>query len=120
MIKREIYLKRISPFIDKPVIKVITGIRRSGKSTFLKLMIQELYKRGISKKNVLYINKDSLEFDHIGTYAELNDFVRKKFKGIRSKKYLFIDEVQEIMEWEKAAASFLANKTADIYVTGSN
>lgn len=120
MIKREKYLKRINPFIDKPVIKVITGIRRCGKSTFLKLLMDELCEKNINKKNILYINKDSLEFDQINTYKDLNDFVLKKFKGIRGNKYLFIDEVQEINEWEKAAASFYANKTADIYITGSN
>jgi uncharacterized protein len=120
MIKREKYLKRIAPFIDRPVIKVITGIRRSGKSTFLKLLMNELSGRGTRRKNIVYINKDSLEFDHIITCTELNEFVKKKFRGIRGKKYLLIDEVQEIKEWEKAAASFLANKTADIYITGSN
>ena len=120
MIKREKYLKRIAPFIDKPVIKVITGIRRCGKSTFLKLIINELTGRGINKKNILFINKDSLEFDQIISYSELNDYVIKKFKGIRGKKYLFIDEVQEIKKWEKAVASFLANKIADIYIAGSN
>ena len=120
MIKREKYLKRINPFIDKPVIKVITGIRRCGKSTFLKLLMDELCEKNINKKNILYINKDSLEFDQINTYKDLNNFVLKKFKGIRGNKYLFIDEVQEINEWEKSAASFYANKTADIYITGSN
>jgi predicted AAA+ superfamily ATPase len=115
MIKREKYLKRIGPFIDKPLIKVITGIRRCGKSTFLNLLMNDLSGRGVSRKN-----KDSLEFDQIITYSELNDFVNTRFKGIRGKKYLFIDEVQEIQEWEKAAVSFLTNKTADIYITGSN
>jgi hypothetical protein len=120
MIKREKYLNRIKPFINKPVIKVITGIRRCGKSTFLKMLIEELCHNKISRKNILYINKDSLEFDSITTYKELNRFVLNKFKGIRGRKYLFIDEIQEIREWEKAVASFLANKTADIFVTGSN
>lgn len=120
MIKREKYLNRIVPFINKPVIKVITGIRRCGKSTFLKLLIKELSDKGADKRNILYINKDSLEFDFIASFSALNDYVKKRFKGLRGKKYLFIDEVQEINGWEKAASSFLANKTADIYVTGSN
>jgi predicted AAA+ superfamily ATPase len=120
MIKREIYINRISPFIDKPVIKVITGIRRCGKSTFIKLLIDYLKKRKVKTANIVFIKKDSLEFDNINTYSDLNDFVIKKFKGIRGKKYLFIDEVQEIKNWEKAIASFFTNKTADIYITGSN
>ena len=120
MIKREKYLKRIRPFIDKPVIKVITGIRRCGKSTFLKMLINELAERGVSKKNIIYINKDSLEFDQIKGYSELNEYVIRKLKGLKGRKYLLIDEVQEIKEWEKAIASFLTNATADIYLTGSN
>jgi predicted AAA+ superfamily ATPase len=120
MIKREKYLKRIRPFIDKPVIKVITGIRRCGKSTFLKMLINELAGRGVSKKNIIYINKDSLEFDQIKGYSELNEYVIRKLKGLKGRKYLLIDEVQEIKEWERAIASFLTNATADIYITGSN
>jgi uncharacterized protein len=120
VIKREKYLKRIRPFIDKPVIKVITGIRRCGKSTFLKILIDDLINNNINRKNIVFINKDSLEFDSINTYKDLNDYVLGKFKGIKGKKYLFIDEVQTIEKWEKAVAGFLADNIADIYVTGSN
>ncbi len=120
MIKRDKYLNRIAPFINKPVIKVITGIRRCGKSTFLRMLIKELTEKGAGKKNILYINKDSIEFDFISSYSELNSYVKNQYKGVRGKKYLFIDEVQEICGWEKAVSSFLTNKTADIYVTGSN
>lgn len=120
MIRREKYINRISPFINKPVIKVITGIRRCGKSTFLKILMDDLINSNISKENILFINKDSLEFDHINTYNDLNDFVLKKFKRVKGNKYLFIDEVQEIAEWERAVGSFYADKIADIYITGSN
>lgn len=120
MIKREKYLQRISPFIDKPLIKVITGIRRCGKSTFLKILINDLKQKKTNQKNIVFINKDSLEFDIINTYKDLNDYVTEKFKGINGKKYLFIDEVQAIEKWEKAIAGFFADNIADIYVTGSN
>ena len=120
MIKREIYINRITPFINKPVIKVITGIRRCGKSTFLKILMENLTDSKIDQKNILFINKDSLDFDHIKTYSDLNGFVLKKFKGVNGNKYLFIDEVQQIEKWEKAVAGFFAEKEADIYVTGSN
>ncbi len=120
MIKREKYTNRITPFINKPVIKVITGIRRCGKSTFLKMLIDDLINSKINQKNILFINKDSLEFDHINTYNDLNDFVLNKFKGVKGNKYLFIDEVQQIGKWEKAVAGFFADKIADIYITGSN
>jgi hypothetical protein len=99
---------------------VITGIRRCGKSTFLKMLITSLKEKNISDQNILSINKDSLEFDQINTYKDLNDFVLNKFKGVKGRKFLLIDEVQEISEWERAVASFFANNTADIFITGSN
>lgn len=120
MIKREKYLSRIKPFINKPIIKVITGVRRSGKSILLKLLIAELKDLQINEQNILYINKDSLEFDFIRNYDDLYKYAKEKLKQIKGTKYLFIDEIQEITEWEKAVASFFADDFADIYITGSN
>ena len=120
MIQREGYIKQISPFIDKPIIKVITGIRRCGKSTFLKLICKSLIDKGVKPENILLINKDSLEFDLMTTYKQLVSYVADRFKEIEGKKYLFIDEVQEIEGWEKALSGFLTDNTADLFVTGSN
>ena len=120
MQKRTRYINTIKPFIDKPVIKVITGIRRCGKSTFLKLLIKQLEEKGIPQNNIVFINKDSLQFDFITDYKELNKYVTNKFKKVKGKKYVFIDEIQEINEWEKAVTSFLTDNIADIYITGSN
>jgi len=120
MITREKYLKQISPFMDKPVIKVITGIRRCGKSTFLKQIIRELTERGVGSSNILLINKDSLEFDWLEDYRQLVEYVLGHFKDVKGKKYLFIDEIQEIEGWEKAVSGFFADNVADIYITGSN
>ncbi len=120
MILRERYLKQIAPFIDKPVIKVITGIRRCGKSTFLKMIRILLIDKGVKPENILLINKDSLEFDSLSTYKQLVKYVNEKFKNVKGKRYLFIDEVQEISGWEKALSGFLADKTADLFITGSN
>lgn len=120
MIKRDIYLDRIAPFIDKPIIKAITGIRRCGKSTFLKLLMNELGGKGISPDNLIYINKDSLKFDFIRTYSDLQNYVSEALNSDQSKKYLFIDEVQEIEQWERAVAGFFTDEAADIYITGSN
>jgi len=106
--------------MDKPIIKVITGIRRCGKSTFLRILIDDLINNKINQRNIVFINRDSLEFDSINTYMNLNDYVLEKFKGVKGKKYLFIDEVQTIEKWEKAIAGFFADNIADIYVTGSN
>ena len=120
MIIREKYLNRIKPFINKPLIKIITGIRRCGKSTFLKILIDDLIRSKVNPENILLINKDSLEFDHINTYTDLNDFVASKFQKIKGNRYLFIDEIQTIENWEKAVAGFFTDNIADIYITGSN
>ncbi len=120
MINRERYIRQISPFIGKPVIKVITGIRRCGKSTFLKMISASLTNKSVAPDNIILINKDSLEFDFIRDYKDLNKYVKTQIKGKTGTKYLFIDEIQEIEGWEKAVAGFLADNVADIFITGSN
>lgn len=120
LINRENYIEKIEPFLNKPVVKVISGMRRIGKSSIVKLIIQKLKQEGTSDENILYINKESLEFDFIKTYKDLDNYVKDKLIKAKGKKYLFIDEVQEIEKWEKAILSFLANNLADIFITGSN
>lgn len=120
MYNRKYYIDKIGRFIDKPVIKVITGMRRTGKSCILKLVIEELKSKGVSEKNILYINKESLDFDFIKTYSDLNRYVKRFYSNVRGVKYLFIDEIQEIKSWEKAVASFFTEGGIDIYITGSN
>jgi len=120
LINRENYIKKIEPFLNKPVVKIISGMRRIGKSSIIKLIIQKLKQEGISDENILYINKESLEFDFIKTYKDLDNYVKGKLIKAKGKKYLFIDEVQEIEKWEKAILSFLTNNLADIFITGSN
>ena len=120
MYKRNLYIDRISPYIGKPVIKVITGMRRVGKSCFLQMIINELRAQKITPKCILYINKELLEYDFIQNYKDLNRYVKDAFSGIKTQKYLFVDEIQEISGWEKAIASYLAEGDFDIYITGSN
>jgi len=120
MYKRNLYIDRISPFIGKPVIKVITGMRRVGKSCLLQLVINELRARGITQKHILYINRESLKYDFIQDYKDLYQYVKDAFTGVKAKKYLFVDEIQEISGWERAIASCLADGGFDIYITGSN
>ncbi|MFH1580509.1 MAG: ATP-binding protein [Pseudomonadota bacterium] len=120
MYKRNLYVDRIRPYIGKPVIKIITGMRRVGKSCFLQLIINELHTRKIAPKCILYINKESLEYDFIQNYRDLYNYVNDSFSGITAQKYLFVDEIQEISGWEKAIASYLADGGFDIYITGSN
>lgn len=120
MYNRKLYIEKIRAFIRKPVIKVITGMRRTGKSCLMRLVIEELNASGIPAKNILYVNKESLDFDFIKTYSDLATHVKKYFSGARGIKYLFIDEVQEIENWEKAVSSFFGEGRFDIYITGSN
>ncbi len=120
MIVREHYCKKIDPFVGKPVIKVISGMRRSGKSTFMKMLIDRLIESGVSKNNIIYINKELIEFDVIKNYLDLHNYVKKILPKNQKSKYLFVDEVQEIDGWEKAVNSFLAENELDIYLTGSN
>ena len=120
MLQRNQYLETIKPFIGKPIIKAITGVRRSGKSTFLKQIIDILEDGKVDVNRIIYINKELIEFDNIKTYLDLHKYVKSKIKNKPKKNYLFIDEIQEIVEWEKAIASLLAEKNTDIYITGSN
>jgi uncharacterized protein len=120
MIKRDLYLSRLMKYIDKPIIKVLTGIRRSGKSTILKLLYNELLGKGVKKENIVFINHESLEFSFIKNYEDLFTFVKKSLQNRSGKKYILLDEVQEVDKWEKAVSSFLADDMGDIVITGSN
>jgi len=119
-IPRNRYLNVLSAFMDKPIIKVLKGMRRVGKSVLMQLQIEELITSGIPQPNILYINKESLEFEFIKTYSDLYLYAKDYFKDKTGQKYIFIDEVQEIAEWEKAITSFLSEHLADIVISGSN
>jgi len=119
MIEREQYFEKITPFVNKPVIKIITGIRRCGKSTFLKMFIDRMLKEGGKKKNIIYISMELLEFEFITDYRVLYDHIKKNIQP-EGENYIFIDEVQEVKGWEKAVNSLLAENAGDIYLTGSN
>ncbi|MDD3875355.1 MAG: ATP-binding protein [Bacteroidales bacterium] len=120
MVKRNLYLNKISEFIDKPFVKVITGLRRSGKSTILILLKEELKKRNVHKEQIVYLNFESFEFSHLNTSSDLYNYVKGKVLKNGLRYYIFLDEVQMVGEWEKAVNSFLVDFNADIYITGSN
>ena len=117
IIERTIYTDKIKGFIDKEVIKIITGIRRCGKSEVLKLLKDEVLKT-TDEEHIVFINFEDIEFDNIKTYKELHDYVLSRIKDDR-KYYLFFDEIQVVEGWEKAVNS-LRLKNTDIYITGSN
>jgi uncharacterized protein len=120
MIERNEYIKEILKYLDTPVIKVITGMRRCGKSTLMLLLKEHLIRNNVKESDIVYVNKESLEFDSISDYSALNKYVKSKLKSRSKKKYILIDEVQDIGKWEKAVSSFLADKVGDIIITGSN
>lgn len=119
MIQRETYIKQLRQFINKPFIKILTGIRRSGKSSVLMLLKEELLLRGISEEQVIHINFESFEYLELQTAKKLYEFIKQQIKN-NNQYYLLLDEIQEVADWEKAVNSFLVDFGADVYVTGSN
>ncbi|MCC7553835.1 MAG: ATP-binding protein [Methanobacteriaceae archaeon] len=120
MIKREEYLDKISPYIDKNIIKVLTGIRRCGKSTILKQIVDELKNDGIKEENIILLNFELKEYFHIKNINQLDDLISELVKDKTGQIYLFFDEIQEVHNWEKLINSYLAIGKYDIYITGSN
>jgi uncharacterized protein len=120
MLHRPCYLERIQTYLDKPVVKVITGMRRVGKSTLLAQAREDLIARGVPEAQILSINKDLVAWDAIRDYRDLDRVVQARLKGQPAPRYLIVDEVQEIEGWEKAINSVLTEGLADILITGSN
>ena len=120
MFNRPFYLDRIRAYLDKPIVKVITGMRRVGKSTLLGQVREELLARGVPSPQILSINKDLVAWDGIRTYLDLDQIIQERLTGQPAPRYLMVDEIQEIEGWEKAVNSVLAQGLADILITGSN
>lgn len=119
MIKREAYLKKIRGFYEQDLIKVIIGIRRSGKSTLLKQIIDELKNNGVNPERIIYINFEDIDMSFIKNALDLNEYIKQEIKSDK-KYYLFFDEIQNVIDWEKAVNSFKATKNVSIFITGSN
>jgi len=104
------------------VIKVLTGIRRSGKSVMLKLLMEELKNRGINEKQFIYINFENLKYRNLKNYERLYDFILNKVDDKYKSYYIFLDEIQEVEEWERCVNSLRVDEdfNFDIYITGSN
>ena len=117
-INRSAYINRIIPFMRKNLIKVLSGQRRVGKSYLMFQLIADIKKTDKSA-NVIYINKEDLQFDFIKNAQDLNTYILSKIKPDQPN-YIFIDEIQDIFEFEKALRSLLLDENNDIYITGSN
>ena len=118
MIERPLYMNKIEPFIDMPVAKILTGIRRSGKSTILEMVKERLLQRGVPEDKIFYARFDSYEFENIDNGSKLYHAIADKVG--RDGCYLLLDEVQEIAEWEKAVNSLMTSCGANVFITGSN
>lgn len=119
MIKREIYLERIRPFYESEMVKVITGIRRCGKSTIMRQIIEEIREKGIQEENIIYINFENYKYRRISNADSLYEYVEEKIKD-EGKYYLFFDEIQNVDEFELVINSFRSTHNASIFITGSN
>lgn len=119
MIPRPEYIESIKPFIGKPQIKVITGIRRSGKSTVLRLLEKEIRQGGVQSEQLISINFESFRHSDLLEASRLYEFVSNKIDS-RKKYYVFLDEIQDVQNWEKAVNSLMVDFNVDIYLTGSN
>lgn len=120
MIKRELYMKQIRPFIGTDLIKVVTGIRRCGKSVMLELIKEELANSGVSAEQFISLNFEDLNYAHLQNAKALHDEITRRASDIKGKLYLFFDEIQEVEDWEKCINSLRITLDCDIYITGSN
>jgi len=120
MIKRETYMNRIRPFIGGDLVKVMTGIRRSGKSVMLELIKEELMQSGVNPAQFISINFEDMRLSHLHTAEALHNEITKRASAIEGKVYLFFDEIQEVTKWEKCVNSLRVALDCDIYITGSN
>lgn len=119
MIKREMYLKKIRDSYDSELIKIIVGVRRSGKSVLMHQIIEELKERGINKDHIIYINFEDYDYTDYTNPKEFNKYVKGKIKD-KEKYYLLFDEIQNVQEFEKVINSFRATMNVSIFITGSN
>ena len=118
MIFRPAYADKIIAYVDTPFVKILSGVRRCGKTTILKMVAEKLLERGITNEHILMYNLDSLQYEGM-TAKMLYNEIKAKLPS-NGKTYLLIDEVQEVKDWERAVNSFMTDFDVDLYVTGSN
>ena len=119
MIQRPEYIDKLKKFKDKELIKIVTGIRRCGKSTLLELYKNYLKETGIEQEQIISVNLEDLKYNFIKNYMDLYNYINDKLKSDK-KNYVFIDEIQIIPNFQKVADSLYINKNVDLYITGSN
>ena len=120
MVKRELYMEQVKRLIDKDLIKIITGIRRSGKSYFLNQIVEELKNNGVEEENIIFIDLEHPKYNSIETREELDEFLIPLIESGNHRKYLFLDEIQNVENWEISVNSYYKSFDIDIFITGSN
>ncbi|MCI6994593.1 ATP-binding protein [uncultured Methanobrevibacter sp.] len=120
MIKRKLYLDQIGRLIDKEPIKIITGVRRSGKTYLLKSISSELKDKGVADENILLISFESMKYNKIENFKQLDECIVNLTQNINGKIYFLFDEIQNVKNWEKSINSYRVDFDCDIYITGSN
>lgn len=116
---RDRYIEKIKNFIDKPIVKILTGMRRVGKSTILNIIKNDVLK-DIPEENKIYMNFESFEFFEINNTTSLKEYLNEKLKDIKGKVYFFFDEIQLVEDWENVINALRVSFDSDIYITGSN
>ncbi|MEG0322278.1 MAG: AAA family ATPase, partial [Oscillospiraceae bacterium] len=120
-IARPRYMAKIRPFIGQTeVVKIVTGLRRSGKSVFLDLIKDQLRAEGVPDETILSFNFENLQLREYKDGQRLHDFLKAQIDALGGRVYLFLDEVQEVQNWEVCINSLRVNSDVDIYLTGSN
>lgn len=117
LVDRPLYMDRLDPFIDAPVVKVLTGLRRTGKSRLLQLVARRLRERGVPDERILHLNFDSLEWASLATAQALHEHLARVLPP-EGRVYVLLDEVQEVAAWERLVNSLLASGRADVYIAG--
>ncbi len=120
LIKRKSYMEQFNDYLDSDFVKVYLGIRRSGKTSLLYNIIDELQIIGIKKENIIFISFESSEYKNITDSKELDKIVFEKIKNSTGRIYLFFDEIQQVNDWEKSINGYKVSLDCDIYITGSN
>ncbi len=119
MIERNLYIEQIEKYSDSNLIKIITGIRRCGKSTILLLLRERFIAKGILPEQIIYINFESFKYSELKTAPNLYKFISEQINSDQ-RYYILLDEIQEVVDWEKCINSLSVDYNADIYLTGSN
>ena len=120
LIKRDSYVNKLKDYVNSDFVKVYIGIRRSGKTSLMHNIIDELKSMGVKDENIIFFSFESREYAYIDNSQQLDEIVFNKTKNLEGKVYLFFDEIQQVKGWEKSINSFRVSIDSDIYITDSN